>query len=227
MLVRNFMVSDVVTLSPDQTCHEALQELQRCKVRRAPVVQNNKLVGIVSERDLLRVMPGTCAQASTIAGEAGMDLPVRDIMRTKVITLSPSDHLKQAASIMLTHQIGGVPVVQGGQLKGIITESDIFKAFYGILTSPQGWIILFEEPAELADAQHDYVKLCLEHGCRIHTVLKYPTVHGVNHVLPVRRRRRRRRLCQEVVGHVKPGGAGGIGADAGRTGVRLYAGTSC
>ena len=99
MLVRNFMVSDVVTLSPDQTCQAALQELQRCKVRRAPVVQNNKLVGIVSERDLLRVMPGTCAQAST-------------------------------------------------------------------------------EPAELADVQHDYVKLCLEHGCRVHTVLKYPTATG-------------------------------------------------
>ena len=178
MLVRNFMASDVVTLSPDQTCHEALQELQRCKVRRAPVVQNNKLVGIVSERDLLRVLPGTCAQASTMAGEAGMDLPVRDIMRTKVITLSPSDHLKKAASIMLAHQIGGVPVVQGGQLKGIITESDIFKAFFAILTSTRGWIILFEEPAQLADAQHDYVKLCLEHGCRINTVLKYPTSTG-------------------------------------------------
>jgi acetoin utilization protein AcuB len=178
MLVRNFMVSDVVTLSPDQTCHAALQELQRCKVRRAPVVQNNKLVGIVSERDLLRVLPGTCAQASTMAGEAGMDLPVRDIMRTQVITLSPSDHLKKAASIMLTHQIGGVPVVQGGQLKGIITESDIFKAFYGILTAPRGWIVLFEEPAQLAEGQHDYVKLCLEHGCRVHTVLKYPTSTG-------------------------------------------------
>jgi acetoin utilization protein AcuB len=178
MLVRNFMVSDVITLSPDQTCHAALQELRRCKVRRAPVVQNNKLVGIVSERDLLRVMPGTCAQASTMAGEAGMDLPVRDIMRTQVITLSPSDHLRQAASIMLKHRIGGVPVLQGGQLKGIITESDIFKAFYAILTSTQGWIILFEEPAQLADAQHDYVKLCLEHGCRIHTVLKYSTPTG-------------------------------------------------
>jgi acetoin utilization protein AcuB len=172
------MVSDVITLSPDQTCHAALQELQRCKVRRAPVLQHNKLVGIVSERDLLRVMPGTCAQASTMAGEAGMDLPVRDIMRTQVITLSPSDHLKQAASIMLKHQIGGVPVVQGGQLKGIITESDIFKAFYAILTSSPGWIILFEEPAQLADAQHDYVKLCLEHDCRIHTILKYPTSTG-------------------------------------------------
>ncbi len=178
MLVRNFMASDVVTLSPDQTCQEALQELRRCKVRRAPVVLNNKLVGIVSERDLLRVLPGTCAQASTLAGEAGMDLPVRDIMRTAVITLSPNDHLKRAASVMLRHRIGGVPVVQGGQLKGIITESDIFKAFYGILTSPRGWIILFEEPAQIADAQHDYVKLCLEHGCRIHTVLKYPNSTG-------------------------------------------------
>ncbi len=198
--------------------------MQRCKVRRAPVVQNNKLIGIVSERDLLRVMPGTCAQASTTAGEAGMDLPVRDIMRTEVITLSPSDHLKKAASIMLTHQIGGLPVVQGKQLKGIITESDIFKAFYGILTAPRGWTILFEEPAELSQC-----------AARLRQTLpgawlpdthrsQIPDTHGVNHVLPVRRRRKRGRLRQEVVGHVKPGGAGGIGADAERAGVRLYAG---
>ena len=60
----------------------------------------------------------------------------------------------------------------------IITESDIFKAFYGILTAPRGWIILFEEPAQFTEAQHDYVKLCLEHGCRVHTVLKYPTSTG-------------------------------------------------
>jgi acetoin utilization protein AcuB len=178
MLVRNFMASDVVSLSPDQTCQEALQELRRCKVRRAPVMLDDKLVGIVSERDLLRVLPGTCAQASTLAGEAGMDLPVRDIMRTAVITLSPNDHLKKAASIMLRHRIGGVPVVQGGRLRGIITESDIFKAFYEILASPRGWIILFEEPAQLAAAHHDYVKVCLEFGCRIHTVLKYLTSTG-------------------------------------------------
>jgi acetoin utilization protein AcuB len=178
MLVRNYMASDVVTLSPDQTCQEALQELRRCKVRRAPVVLNKKLVGIVSERDLLRVLPGTCAQASTLAGEAGMDLPLRDIMRTAVITVSPNDHLKQAASIMLRHRIGGVPVVQGGRLRGIITESDIFKAFYEILTSPRGRVILFEEPAQLAAEQHDYVKVCLEYDCRVHTVLKYLTSTG-------------------------------------------------
>ena len=63
-------------------------------------------------------------------------------------------------------------------LRGEVSESDIFKAFFAILTSTRGWVILFEEPAELADAQHDYVKLCLEHGCRIHTVLKYPTSTG-------------------------------------------------
>ena len=185
MLVRNFMASDVVTLSPDQTCREALQELQRCKVRRAPVVQNNKLIGIVSERDLLRVMPGTCAQASTMAGEAAMDLPVRDIMHTEVITLNPSDHLKKAASIMLTHKIGGLPVVQGKQLKGIITESDIFKAVWGMLSSARGSRIVFEAPQEQKEGAVDYVGLCVAHGCKVRALLRYPREPGAMYFMRV------------------------------------------
>lgn len=178
MLVRHYMTSDLFTLSPDQTCHEALAEFKRRKIRRAPVVENGRLVGIVSERDLLRVLPGTCGQASTIAGEDGMELPVRNIMGTDVVTLGLNDHLAKAASLMLKRRIGGVPVVHEGKLKGIITESDVFKALYVILTSGAGFIVIFEEPAQTAQGNHDYAKLCLKHGCRIHTFLRYPKPNG-------------------------------------------------
>jgi acetoin utilization protein AcuB len=172
------MTSDLFTLSPDQICHAALAEFRRRKIRRAPVVENGQLVGIVSERDLLRVLPGTCGQASTLAGEDGMALPVRNIMVTDVVTLGPNDHLAKAASLMLKSRIGGVPVVHEGKLRGIITESDVFKALYVILTSSGGSFVVFEEPAQATQANHDYVRLCLKHGCRLQTLLCYPKPNG-------------------------------------------------
>jgi acetoin utilization protein AcuB len=178
MLVRHFMTSDLFTLSPGQTCHEALAEFRRRKIRRAPVVDGGRLVGIVSERDLLRVLPGTCGQASTPAGEEGMAVPVRDIMIGDMVTLGPNDPLAKAAEVMLKKRVGGVPVVQDGKLKGIITESDAFKALHAVLTSGAGTTLLFEEPARLASKACDYAALCLKHGCRLHTFLCYPKAGG-------------------------------------------------
>lgn len=178
MLVRHFMTTDLFTLTPEQTCYEALAEFKRRRIRRAPVVEGGRLVGIVSERDLLRVLPGTCGQASTPAGEECMAVPVRDIMVSNMVTLGPNDHLAKAADVMLKKRIGGVPVVQDGKLKGIITESDAFKALHAILTSGAGTTILFEEPARSAQGACDYAALCLKHGCRLHTFLRYPKAGG-------------------------------------------------
>jgi acetoin utilization protein AcuB len=178
MLVRHFMTSEVVSLSPDQTCEQALAELRRNTIRRAPVLEGHRLVGIISERDLLRILPGTCGQASTIAGEDCLHLAVRHVMQTEVITLNPNDHLAAAASLMLKHRIGGVPVVRDGNLKGIITESDIFKAFYGILTSGKGCTLLFEEAPHAPGASADYAGLCSRRGCRLRTLLRYVKPSG-------------------------------------------------
>ncbi len=178
MLVRHFMTSDLLTLSPEQTCHEALAIFKRRRIRRAPVIENGRLIGIVSERDLLRVLPGTCGQASTPAGEEGMAVPVRDIMTSNMVTLEPNDHLAKAADVMLKKRIGGVPVVQDGKLKGIITESDVFRALHAILSSGAGTTIIFEEPARSVEGTFDYPGLCLKHGCRLHTFLRYPNAGG-------------------------------------------------
>jgi acetoin utilization protein AcuB len=178
VLVRHVMTSDPFTMSPNRTCHEALVEFRRRKIRRAPVVENGRLIGIISERDLLRVLPGTCGQASTLAGEDGIRIPVRNIMTTQVATLVPNDHLAQAAGLMLTKRIGGVPVVHEGRLKGIITESDVFRALYSILAPNAGSIVIFEEPIDAVQDNHDYVRLCLKHNCRLNTFLRYPKPDG-------------------------------------------------
>ena len=178
MLVRHFMTADPFTLSPEQTCGAALSAFRVRRIRRAPVVDGRMLVGIVSERDLLHILPGTCAQASTRAGEASVALEVRHVMRTELVTVGPNDHLAQAASLMLKNRIGGVPVVHEDRLKGIITESDVFKALYAILTPSSGVTIVFEELAQTAAAGIDYPGLCLKHRLRIHTLLKYPKPGG-------------------------------------------------
>lgn len=178
MLVRHFMATDPYTLSPDQSCQEALAAFNARKIRRAPVVDERRLVGIVSERDLLHILPGTCAQASTQAGEDTMALEVRHVMRTEVVTVSPNDHLAKAASLMLRNRIGGLPVVHDDRLKGIITESDIFKALYAVLTPAKGVTIVFEELPHSAAADTDYAGLCIKHRLRLQSLLRYPKPEG-------------------------------------------------
>ena len=179
MIVRHFMAVNVLTISPSLSCLEAYRKLKQRNVRRAPVMDRSRIVGIVSERDLLRILPGTPMQASTEAGEAGMDVLVENVMARDVKTLHPIDHLNKAAAMMIKHKIGGFPVVDGNKLKGIITESDIFKALWGILSPGRGCSIVFEEPPGIKDEFiTDYVKLCQEHGCQIYALLRYPRPKG-------------------------------------------------
>ena len=176
MLIKHFMTREVFTLSPERTCLTALREMKQRRIRRAPVLDRNRLVGIVTERDLFYVLPGTPGMSSTEAGEAALNIPVRNIMTTKPKTLHPNDHLGEAASLMLKNKIGGVPVVEGDELKGIITESDIFKALWRIFSSGTGCRIILETFHD--KGLMDYVERCRKHRCQINFFLRYPRPEG-------------------------------------------------
>ena len=120
MLVRERMSAPVVTVSRDTDYQQALQLMQEKRLRRLPVVdRERRLVGIVAERDLLL--------AATRYPRAGVD--VGEFMATKVVSATPGMSLGEAARLMLEHRVGGLPVLEGGALVGIITESDIFRRF--------------------------------------------------------------------------------------------------
>ena len=174
------MTREVFTLSPDQTCREALRELRQRHIRRAAVLDRNRLVGIITERDLFHVLPGTPAQTSTKAGETALDIPIKYVMTTQPKTLHPNDHLESAARLMLKHRIGGVPVVEEGKVKGIITESDIFRALWSILVPETGCRIIFDEFDDTDMRVKDYVELCQKHGCRINSFLRCLRPEGGN-----------------------------------------------
>jgi len=179
MLVRYFMSTNVLTLSPEQKCLEAFHYLKKHHIRRAPVVYENNVVGIVSEMDFYRVLPQVFRQADQEAGDAGVDIPVKHVMTTNIQVLSPNDHLEMAARLMLKHEIGGIPVLKEKHLVGLITESDIFRAMWSILSHKTSHRILFiDQGPDTNKGPNDYIALCFKHHCRVNTFISYPEADG-------------------------------------------------
>ncbi len=177
MIVRHSMSSPVFTLSPEQPVDAAARDFRTRRIRRAPVVENGEMVGIVSERDLLDVLPGTLPQLLAV-GEAALDTPVREVMSAQVHTVHPEQPLEEAAQIMLEQRVGGVPVVDEGGLVGIITESDIFRTLWDVLTFDGGRRFLVRERAGSDGTPHDYVVSCVEKGCSVRTLLHQHLTDG-------------------------------------------------
>ena len=121
MLVRHRMNQHPVTISPSDTLASARAKMQAGRFRRLPVEDAGQLVGIVTDRD--------------IRGHAGIEARTRVnmVMTAPAITVSSDTPVEEAARLMLAKQIGGLPVVEAGQLVGIITVSDVLQAFREVL----------------------------------------------------------------------------------------------
>lgn len=119
MLVVERMTTQPVTISGDTTVKQALGIVKERKLRHLPVVdENGVLVGIVSEKDLLR-------------GKSGD--PVEAIMTRDVVTVTEYTAVEEAARIMADRRISSLPVMRDGKLVGIITETDVFRIFLELL----------------------------------------------------------------------------------------------
>ncbi|MBW1917787.1 MAG: CBS domain-containing protein [Deltaproteobacteria bacterium] len=130
MKVRDVMVKDVATLNVEDELSLANDIMQLGRIRHLPVVEGKKLVGIISERDLFR---SSLAQALGYGTRASRDLMktirIKDIMKTDLITIFPEAELKEAVRLMLDKKIGCLPVVQEGELIGLITETDVLSQY--------------------------------------------------------------------------------------------------
>lgn len=138
MLVKERMTSPAMTVTPDISFQDALKMMRDHKFRRIPVVDHEgKLMGIVSERDLLHASPSPATSLSVWEVNYLLwKLKVADIMTHHVITIDQDAPIEDAANLMVTRKIGGLPVVDhAGKVVGVITETDIFKAFAEMLGS--------------------------------------------------------------------------------------------
>jgi len=135
MLVLEQMTVNPVTIPSQMPVPEALALMREKKIRRLPVVDSHgKLVGIVSEKDLLYASPSPTTSLSVF------EIPyllskifVEKVMTKEVVTVSDDTPLESAALLMADRKIGGLPVMKGDKLVGIITETDMFRAFLNLL----------------------------------------------------------------------------------------------
>jgi len=130
MLVRDRMTTPPITMDVRGSIAEAHGLMRHYDIRRVPILQKGRLVGIVSWTDLMRALP---SPASLLGAQEMPGLllraSVKEIMTPNPMTVTPNQPIEEAALIMRQEKIGGLPVVEDGQLIGVITESDIFQAF--------------------------------------------------------------------------------------------------
>jgi acetoin utilization protein AcuB len=129
------MSRNPVTITADTPITDALRVMRENEVRRLPVLdESGELVGIVSEKDLLYASPSPATSLSIYEMHYMLSrLKVAELMTTDVVTVKADTTLEEAARIMADNKIGGLPVVDGGKLVGIITETDVFKVFLELL----------------------------------------------------------------------------------------------
>lgn len=127
MFVKDWMSTPAVCVLPDVPVRMALGLMERRKVRRLPVVEGGKLVGIVTLSDLLKVVNRSDGVPSN------HDLPIERVMTKNPVSVTTDDSLEVAARLMIRRKVSGLPVLLGGRVRGVITESDLFRALAGIM----------------------------------------------------------------------------------------------
>jgi acetoin utilization protein AcuB len=121
MQIVNLMTPDPVTIDQHDKLSKAKAMMQAGNFRRVPVVDDGRLVGILTERDLQKYSGFLESTRVTAA------------MRTSLITVTPYNTVEYAARLMLKHKIGGLPIVADGTLVGIVTTTDLLKAFLNVV----------------------------------------------------------------------------------------------
>ena len=135
MLVSERMAHPVLTITPDVPVQDALTRMKLDNVRRYPVVdKNGKLIGIVTESDLMNARPSEATTLSVWEISALVaKITVERVMSHKVTTVTEDTTIEEAARIMADSEIGGLPVLRGDKLVGMITETNLFHIFLEML----------------------------------------------------------------------------------------------
>ena len=157
MFVAQWMTPAPQSVGSKTPVMEAMQLLRKGGYRRLPVVDGGRLVGIVTDRDLKNATPSSANTLSVYELNYLLSkLTVREVMTQPVVTVSPADPVEQASLLMEEHKISGLPVVEGGKLTGILTITDLLRAFVAMLGLREGGtrvtVNLPDEPGVLARA---------------------------------------------------------------------------
>ncbi len=187
MLVREWMIKDVITVKPETSMLKASKLLKDNNIRRLPVIDSNrKVVGIVSDRDIKDASP---SKATTLdiheLHYLLSEVKVRDVMTPDPVTITPTNTVETAALLMEEKGFGSLPVVdEDGTLEGIITDHDLFKIYVEVTGSRYGGIQLSVKLEDVPGATIPLLDMLHSHGANLVTLLsaELPETKGMRKV---------------------------------------------
>ncbi len=162
MLVKERMSHPVISIKPDVPILEALKLMQRERIRRMPVIQDGKMLGIISDKDLIHAAPSDATSLSVWEINYLVSrIHVKDVMTTNVLSVTEDTPIEEAARIMADNKIGGLPVMSddarpgGGGVVGLITETDLFKILLELMGAREKGVrvtvVVPDRPGELSE----------------------------------------------------------------------------
>jgi acetoin utilization protein AcuB len=131
--VRDLMSTKPITVDPATPMLEARQRMREERIRHLIVVEAGRVVGIITDRDIRLNLPSPATSLSVWEVNYLLaKVTVRDVMTRAVLIVDPERSAAEAARIMLTHKISALPVIEGHELLGIVTESDFVRIVAGL-----------------------------------------------------------------------------------------------
>lgn len=175
MLVGMWMTRDPVTVAPATSIAEAAVTMSRRGIRRLlvgePAGNHTALVGVVSSSDLARAFPPDVNPFALGAWERHPKTPVAEVMTRHPLSTTPDTPIEDAASALRERKIGALPVVRHGRIVGIITESDIFRAFLEVVGAADPGVRLTFDLSLHEDAVSVVLDLARRHALRVSSLL--------------------------------------------------------
>jgi acetoin utilization protein AcuB len=175
MLISEWMTRDPLTLAPDDSIGRAAEMMARRRIRRIPIVEaTGELVGIVTKSDVFGACPPNLNPFSLTAPfDPALSGPIRRIMSHPAIAVRGDSPIETAAQLMVDRRIAGLPVLLGNRLVGILTESDVFRAFTAALGGRETSLRITFDVSEGEDPIGFVMDLARLHHLRVASVATY------------------------------------------------------
>lgn len=133
MRIRDVMTKNPIVVESEALILDALKLMKENNIRRLPVVEKGKLVGIVTQKDLDQAAPAPATATGTYEFHSFLKMRVKEVMKKDPVTLGPDTPFEEVLRIGKENKISSFPIVEGGKLVEIATESDIARFLVRVL----------------------------------------------------------------------------------------------
>jgi acetoin utilization protein AcuB len=172
MFVADWMTRKVFTVAPDSGVSEAVALMKEKKIKHIPVVKDERLKGIISDRDIKEFSPSKATALDMYELHYLLaTTKVKDIMKTKVFTTTPNTPVEEAAMNMYDNSVGSLPVIEGGKVVGIISDRDIFRVLVDITGVRHGGHRVSVTVEDRAGSVREVADIIRKHGFRLQSIL--------------------------------------------------------